>query len=59
MMSLTAPTPSLPNRTAGGPSVTSYDSGYEHSFDHYVDLKLLVEDAATEGREFSSITAAA
>jgi len=38
--------PSLSNQTSARPPVvTSYDSGYEHSFDHYVDVKLLVQDA--------------
>ena len=26
-------------------AISSYDSGYEFSFDRYVDVKLLVEDA--------------
>ena len=29
----------------GRKSVASYDSGYEHSVDHCVDLKCLVEEA--------------
>lgn len=36
---------SLSNQNSARPSVTSYDSGYEHSFDHYVDVKLLLQDA--------------
>jgi hypothetical protein len=36
---------SLANQTFARPSVTSYDSGYEHSLDHYVDVKLRVQDA--------------
>jgi hypothetical protein len=39
---------SRPNNTGARPSVTSFDSGYEHSFDHYVDVRLLVEDADRE-----------
>lgn len=59
MTSLIAPTPSLPSRTPGRPSVTSFDSGYEHSFDHYVDVKLLLQDADREADEVSSTVAAA
>jgi hypothetical protein len=34
----------VPRQTTGRKPVASYDSGYEHSFDHYVDVKCLVED---------------
>jgi hypothetical protein len=37
------------NPTAPRPRVTSYDSGYEHSLDRYVDIKLLLQD--THGQE--------
>jgi hypothetical protein len=37
-----------PNPTAGRPPVRSYDSGYEYSLDHYVDVKLLLQDADKE-----------
>ncbi|MGA2353011.1 MAG: hypothetical protein ABSG02_00845 [Terriglobales bacterium] len=57
-MTLIASNSSLPSRTAGRPSVTSYDSGYEHSFDHYVDVKFLLEDAEREARDVSPIAAA-
>ena len=43
--------PSLSNRTLAGPTVTSYDSGYEHSFDRYVDVKLLELDADNESKD--------
>jgi len=43
--------PSLSNRTFAGPSVSSYDSGYEHSFDCCVDIKLLVLDADKEAAD--------
>jgi hypothetical protein len=36
------------NQTADRPPVTSYDSGYEYSLDHYVDVKLLVQDASND-----------
>jgi hypothetical protein len=42
---------SRPNNTGARPSVTSFDSGYEHSFDRYVDVKLLLEDADREATE--------
>jgi hypothetical protein len=31
-------------QTSARPSITSYDDGYEHSLDHYVDVKLLLLD---------------
>jgi hypothetical protein len=31
---------------AGRPFVTSYDSGYEHSLEHWIDLQRRVEEAA-------------
>ena len=33
-----------PKQTVSRPPVTSYDSGYEHSPEHYVDVKLLLLD---------------
>jgi hypothetical protein len=42
---------SRPNNTGARPSITSFDSGYEHSFDRYVDVKLLVEDADREASD--------
>ena len=33
-----------PNQTGSRSLVASFDSGYEHSLDHYVDLKLLLQD---------------
>jgi hypothetical protein len=38
----------LSNQTLARPLITSYDSGYEHSLDHYVDIKLLLQDADQE-----------
>ena len=32
----------------GRPRVTSYDSGYEHSLEHWLEVKQLVEAAAAE-----------
>jgi hypothetical protein len=40
---------SFSNPIAARPRITSYDSGYEHSLDHYVDVKLLLQNA--EGQE--------
>ena len=37
------------NPIAARPRITSYDSGYEHSLDHCVDVKLLLQNA--EGQE--------
>jgi len=34
---------------AARPRLTSYDAGYEHSLDHYVDVKLLLLN--TDGPE--------
>ena len=36
-------------KVAVRPRVASYDSGYEHSLDHYVDVKLLLQK--TDGQE--------
>jgi hypothetical protein len=30
------------------PLITSYDSGYEHSFEHYAEVRQLVEEAHEE-----------
>jgi len=35
-------------KTADNPVVTSYDSGYEHSFEHYVDLQCMVQTVEEE-----------
>jgi len=42
----------LSNPTVARPQVASYDSGYEHSLDHYVGIKLLLQDADKEANEF-------
>jgi len=39
---------SLSIQTDASQSVTSFDSGYEHSLAHYVDVKLLVLEANEE-----------
>ena len=44
MADLIAPNSSRPTQTVSQPSVTSHDSGDEHSLDHYVEVKLLVQD---------------
>jgi hypothetical protein len=38
----------LSNQAVARPLVKSYDSGYEHSLDHCVDIKLLLQDADKE-----------
>ncbi len=37
----------LPHQNPTRPAILSYDSGYEFSFDRYVDVKLLVQEADT------------
>jgi hypothetical protein len=38
----------MPDGKADRPLVTSYDSGYEHSFEHYAHVRGLVEEAHEE-----------
>ena len=53
------PNSSFSNQTLARPSVTSYDSGYEHSLDHYVEVKLLLQDTDKETNDvFSSFAKA-
>ncbi len=33
---------------AHGPHTTSYDSGYEHSLEHWTEVRRLVEEAGAE-----------
>ena len=49
---------SLANQSART-RVTSYDSGYEHSLDRYVDVKLLVLEADSEAKDYPATLAAA
>jgi len=44
---------------AARPRVTSYDSGYEHSFDRYVEAKLLLLDTDDQANETPATFAAA
>jgi hypothetical protein len=46
-----ASTSSFSNQSVTRPPVTSYDSGYEHSLDRYVDVKLLLQDADKEASD--------
>ena len=60
MADLIAPNSSRPTQTVSQPSVTSYDSGDEHSLDHYIDVKLLVQDTDdNEANDVSATSAAA
>ncbi len=34
--------------TSAKPRVTSYDSGYEHSIEHWIEVRQLVEECAEE-----------
>jgi hypothetical protein len=54
-----APNSSLPNQTVARPLITTYDSGYEHSLDHYVDVKLLVQEEDKEASDTPATLAAA
>ena len=44
-------TKNVPQQATGRKRVTSYDSGYEYSFDHYVDVKCMVEQAYEASEE--------
>ncbi len=37
-----------PKKAAPRPAVTSYDSGYEHSLEHLVEVRRLVDEAEQE-----------
>jgi hypothetical protein len=41
-------TKSNPDGRAPRPLITSYDSGYEHSFEHYAEVRQLVDEAHEE-----------
>jgi hypothetical protein len=34
--------------TTAKPRVTSYDSGYEHSIEHWIEVRQMVEESAEE-----------
>jgi hypothetical protein len=36
------------SRAAKRPNVTSYDSGHEHSYEHLMDVRRMVEEADRE-----------
>jgi hypothetical protein len=42
---------SVASQTGSRPPVTTYDSGYEHSLDRYVDVKLLLQAADKESSD--------
>ena len=44
---VTSPTIREP-KTESRPVLTSYDSGYEHSVEHLIELRRMVEEAAKE-----------
>jgi hypothetical protein len=50
---------SFSNQIATGTRVTSYDSGYEHSLDRYVDVKLLLQNAEGQKNQVSATFAEA
>ena len=56
MNSLITSNSALTSRANGRPQLTSFDSGYEHSFDHYFDVKLLVDEAQRETTELPATT---
>jgi hypothetical protein len=43
--------PPIRSEAGGRPRISSYDSGYEHSIEHWMDVKGLVEDEADTGGE--------
>jgi hypothetical protein len=55
MADLIAPNSSRSKQPISRPFVTSYDSGDEHSLDHYIDVKLLVRD--TDDNEENDVPA--
>lgn len=48
MVSELAPKAAIATPSSGRPLVTSYDSGYEHSLEHWLKVKQLVEAADAE-----------
>jgi hypothetical protein len=42
------------NQYASRPVITSYDSGYDFSMEHYVDTKLLLQDAENEANKLAT-----
>jgi hypothetical protein len=44
----TAISPVLETKPATRPVLASYDTGYEHSVEHLVELRRMVEEAAKE-----------
>jgi hypothetical protein len=47
----------VPTPSSERPRVTSYDSAYEHSLQHWLELKLLVEAADRDTTIFSAAKA--
>jgi hypothetical protein len=50
---------SFSNPIAARPRITSYDSGYEHSLDRYVEVKLLLENTGEQEDKAPATFAAA
>ena len=48
MVSELATNPQIASSSGDRPRVTSYDSGYEHSLEHWLAVRQLVEAAANE-----------
>jgi len=48
MASELAPKAAMVTPSSGRPRVTSYDSGYEHSLEHWLAVQQLVEGAEAE-----------
>ena len=57
-MANTIATKSVTAASAARPFTTSYDSGYEHSLEHWLDTQRLVEEA-TEFKAPASVPVAA
>ncbi|HXM68043.1 MAG TPA: hypothetical protein VN911_15020 [Candidatus Acidoferrum sp.] len=51
---------SIQKQTAAGRLlITSYDSGYEHSLDRFVDMKLLLQEQNVEANDSPATLASA
>ncbi|MFZ3212951.1 MAG: hypothetical protein WA188_15720 [Terriglobales bacterium] len=50
--------PKSPTPSAGRPQVTSYDSGYEFSLEHWLELRQLVDAEAPHEPELKALAKA-
>ena len=59
MFNGTASNSSIPNPIGIRTRVASFDSAYEHSLNHYVDVKLLLQEADAESTDTPATVASA